>query len=98
MQAPRIARRQAKRDAPEVKAERSRTLLDNPEVREVFKAARQELVTDIERCILDGSVAKNDNALELVRQLQALNTVQRIILRPLVAEVARAQGRKRSIN
>lgn len=84
-------RRQAKRDQPEVKAERARTLLDNNEVREVFKQARAELVTDIERCQLDGSQAVNDKALELVRQLQALNSVQRIILRPLLAEAAKAQ-------
>lgn len=95
---PAQTRRQTKRAAPEVKAERARTLLDNPEVREVFKQARQELVTDIERAILDGSPANNDKALELVRQLQALNSVQRIILRPLVAEMAKQQSRKRAVN
>jgi hypothetical protein len=90
-------RRQAKREQPEVKAERARTLLDNADVREVFKQARAELVQSIEQCQLDGSQARNDQAVELVRQLQALNSVQRIILRPLVAEIAKAQGRRRSL-
>lgn len=87
-------RRQAKREQPEVKAERARTLLDNADVREVFNQARQELVQSIERCQLDGSQAKNDQALELVRQLQALNSVQRIILRPVVAEMMKAQSKR----
>lgn len=87
-------RRQAKREQPEVKAERARTLLDNADVREVFNQARQELVQGIERCQLDGSQAKNDQALELVRQLQALNSVQRIILRPVVAEMMKAQSKR----
>lgn len=90
----RAARLKSKREAPEVKAERARVLLDNPEVREVFKQARSELVADIERTILDGSQAVNDKALELVRQLQALNTVQRIILRPIAAEMLKEQNRR----
>jgi hypothetical protein len=91
-------RRQTKREQPEVRAERARTLLDDPNVREVFKQARQELVVDIERVKLDGSEVRNNEVLELVRQLHALNSVQRIILRPLVAEMVKAQGRKRSLN
>lgn len=88
-------RRQSKREAPEVKAARARVLLDDPNVRAVFDEARKELVTAIERTVLDGSTAKNDEALELVRQIQALNQVQRIILRPLVAERAQELKRKR---
>lgn len=84
-QAPRT-RRQSKREAPEVKAARARVLLDDPNVRAVFDEARKELITVIERTVLDGSEAKDRAALEAVRQLQALNQVQRIILRPLVAE------------
>lgn len=88
-------RRQTKRDAPAVKAERARHLLDNAEVREVFKQARQELYDDLERVQLDGSAAKDQEALEVKRQLDALNRLQRIILRPVVAEQLAQQGRKR---
>ncbi len=90
--------RRSRRQAPEVKAERVRVLLDDPNVREVFATARKELVTAIERCQLDGTKGREDAAIELVRQLQSLNQVQRIILRPLVAEAAAKQSRRRSLN
>lgn len=90
-QAPRT-RRQTKRDAPEVKATRARVLLDDPNVRGVFDTARLELVQGIERATLDGSAKANDAVLELVRQLHALNELQRIILRPIVAERMQAKA------
>lgn len=86
MEQPRTSRRKTKRESHEVKVERTRVLLDNPEVREVFKAARAELVKNIEVAVLDGTPEQDRAALEAVRQLQSLNLVQRIILRPLIAE------------
>lgn len=88
----RTTRRQSKREAPEVKAERARVLLDDPQVREVFKAVRQELVSNVERVVLDGTPEKERAALEAVRQLQSLNEVQRMILRPLVAAEMKKRG------
>jgi hypothetical protein len=64
----------------------------------VFKQARQDLYDELERIVLDGSVAKDQAALEVKRQLDALNRVQRLILRPLVVEMMKTQGRKRSLN
>src|SRR5262245_1433313 len=90
-------RRTTKRESAKVKAERARVLLDDPNVRAVFDVAAKELTVAIERCTLDGSEAKDRAALELVRQLQALNQVKRIILRPLVAEMTAAQKRKRGL-
>lgn len=93
-QAPRT-RRQAKRDAPEAKAARARVLLDDPNVRGVFDTARAELISSIERATLDGSEKANDAVLELVRQLHSLNSLQRIILRPLVAERLQQENQTR---
>ncbi len=88
-------RRQTKREAPEVKATRARVLLDDPNVRGVFDTARAELISAIERATLDGSAKANDAVLEHVRQLHALNELQRIILRPLVAERLQEQKQQR---
>ncbi len=74
------------RDSLPVKAARAATLLDNRDLRAVFDQAREELISDIELCKLDGSPEAADTALENIRQLQALLQIKRIILRPLVAE------------
>lgn len=71
------------------KALRAATLLDNPEIRSVFKDAREQFIGDLERVKMDGSAASEALVLERVRQLQALLEVQRIILLPLVREKVR---------
>lgn len=84
-----------RRNSAEVKAKRAQVLLDDPNLRAVFDTAHAECVREIERVTLDGSPEKERAALEMVRQLQALNQVKRVIMRPLVAEQmnkARIQG------
>lgn len=79
-------RRQLKRESPEVKAARAATLLDDPNLRQVFDEVRNQCIRDIETVKLDGGEAGERAAVEAVRKLQALLDVKRAILRPLVAE------------
>jgi hypothetical protein len=75
-----------RRQSTEVRAARAATLLDDPAIREVFDTTRNQIMSDIEACKLDGSTAGDAYALELVRKLQALLDVKRTILRPLIAQ------------
>ncbi len=96
-QAPRTRRQQLK-DQPEARAERARTLLDNAEVREVFKQAETELFDEFQRIALDGSDTANRRVLALKAEMDALNRVKRIILRPIVVEAVKQAGvRKRNL-
>lgn len=53
------------------RAEAARKILDNPEIKSAWEAIETAIVGDLAANYLDGSQAKNEYALELVRVLQA---------------------------
>jgi hypothetical protein len=96
--APTRTRRQAKREAPEVKAERAKVLLDNPEVREVFDAAEKEIFVEFQRLTMDGSADAVRKLKAIKDEMDALNRLRRVILRPLAVQMAKQSSRKRGLN
>lgn len=91
-------RRTTKRATPAAKAERVKTLLDDPLVRDAFKQTRDDLHNELERIDMDGSPAAIAAVLAIKAKLDGLLAVQRTILRPLVAQMVAEQGRKRGLN
>lgn len=81
---------QLRRQSREAAAERISALMDNPEARGALDGVRERIIMELEEIKLDGSVASNRQALELVRQLQTFLAFKRELLRPLVAERAAA--------
>lgn len=82
-----------RRASPEVKAERAVTALDNPAVREAFDVQRASIILEMERAVLDGSQKSADTALELVRQLQTLLELKRVMLRPVTTQLLKRSRR-----
>lgn len=79
---------------PEVAANRARTLAENPAYREQFDMVRNQLISDIETTILDGSREREDSILEYARQLQALTEVRRRMLEPLQEQLLQENREK----
>jgi hypothetical protein len=48
--------------------------------------ARADIISELERCELDGSREQEDKALELVRRLQVFLTFKREMLMPLAVQ------------
>lgn len=72
-------------------AQRASSVLENAEVRKGFDDARNALIADIESASLD-TPEDRDTALERIRQLQALLTVKRVLVRPLAVEMVRQKA------
>lgn len=61
----------SKRHSLEVRAEQALQLANNPAFSAAFDKYRTSLISELERCTLDGSKKTERKALELVRKLQA---------------------------
>jgi len=80
------------RDTPEQEVARARRLADNMDFKETFDRARNQCIADLESCVLDGSVAKDEIALGHVRKLHALLAIKMEMVRPIRNRMLKEQN------
>lgn len=85
----------SKRDSKSVRASRALRVLQDPEFQAAFDTQREGVISSLERLSLDGSPEVGNQALELVRRLQAGNEFKRELIRTLRAGDAEAQREAR---
>lgn len=74
------------RTSDEARYVKATSLANNPDFITFFDEARAEVIKELEACALDGSVEKENAALERIRDLQALMRLKRAVFRPIAKQ------------